>query len=140
MSASDSYLQSLYTAAGVRSVRKQGIVTRERFRFAMTVAEITADFATCITATWVACVFRGHLLRDLHVYRSSTLSAGMLCGLFVVLLSLREQTYGGSGGLLRIRETERVLRVCTVSVLLLLAANIVLKLDMIKNSNLHHSL
>jgi exopolysaccharide biosynthesis polyprenyl glycosylphosphotransferase len=130
MSASDSYLQSLYTAAGVRSVRKHGYITRERLRFAITIGEIVADFAVCTVATWVVCVSHVHLLRDLHAaYRSSTLSAGMLCGLFVVLLSLRERVYGGSGGLLQVRETERVLRVSTVSVLLLLATDMCLKLN-----------
>ena len=130
MSASDSYLQSLYTAAGARSVAKRGLITRERLRFAITVAEITSDLVACTAATWVACVFHGHISQTAHAYRSSTLSAGMLCGFFVVLLSLREHTYGGSGGLLQIRETERVLRVSMLSLLLLLAADICLKLDL----------
>jgi exopolysaccharide biosynthesis polyprenyl glycosylphosphotransferase len=130
MSASDSYLQSLYTAAGTRSIRKHGLITRERLRFAITVAEIVSDLAACTAATWVACAFHGHILREAHAYRSSTLSAGMLCGLFVVLLSLRERTYGGSGGLLHIRETERVLRASTLSLFLLLAADICLKLGL----------
>jgi len=129
MAASDSYLQSLYAAAGARSARKQGLITRERLRTAITVLEVAADFAVCTAAIWGACVLQEHLLRAVLVYSTSMFSAGMLCGLFVVLLSFGERTYGGSGGLLQIRETERVLRVSTMSLLLLLAADRFLKLD-----------
>jgi len=129
MAASDSYLQSLYAATGARSVRKQGLITRERLRTAITVIEVAVDFAVCMAATWAACALPGHLLREAPAYRASMLSEGMLCGLFVVLLSFREHTYGGSGGLLQVRETERVLRVSTVSLFLLLAVDRCLKLD-----------
>ena len=128
MAASDSYLQSLYAAAGARSIRKHGLITRERLRSAITVIEVAADFAVCMAATWATCALPGHLLREPPVYRTNILSVGLLCGLFVVLLSFRERTYGGSGGLLQIRETERVLRVSTVSLFLLLAVNHFLKL------------
>jgi exopolysaccharide biosynthesis polyprenyl glycosylphosphotransferase len=127
MAASDSYLQSLYAAAGARSVRKHGLITRDRLRTVTTVVEVAADLAACTAATWAACVLQGHLLRG--AYSAHMLSAGMLCGLFVVLLSFGERTYGGGGGLLQIRETERVLRVSTLSLFLLLAAARCLRLD-----------
>jgi len=125
MSASDSYLRSLYTTTGSRSIRKHGLTSRDRLRFAITVAEMTSDLVASTLAAWTISAFLG----PAHSYRSAPFPAGMLCGLFVILLSLRERAYGGSGGLLQIRETERVLRVSTLSVLLLLAADICLKLD-----------
>ena len=124
MAASDSYLQSLYAAADAKSVRKHGLVTRERLCGATTVAEVIADFAICMAVIWVACYLQGHILRGINAY-----GPGMLCGLFIVLLSFRERTYGGSGGLLQVRETERILRISTLALLLLLIADNCLKLN-----------
>ena len=61
MAASDSYLQGLYAATGAKSVRKHGLVTRERLRGATTVAEVIADLAICMAVIWVACYLQGHI-------------------------------------------------------------------------------
>ncbi len=129
MAASESYLQSLHAAAGARSVRKHGFITRERLRTLAAAVEVAADLAVCTAAIWIACILQRHTPRGVSVPGSSVFSSGLLCGVFVVLLSFKEQTYGGSGGLLQIRETERVLRVSTLSLFLLLAADRCLKLD-----------
>ncbi len=95
---------------------------RGTFRTVMTCTEVFADFAASVLSVcasyylYFALQIGKHLVYPLK----DVLVVGGVVGLLIVLLLERDGAYTGGGSLLRIRETERAVRVPTQALLLLL--------------------
>jgi exopolysaccharide biosynthesis polyprenyl glycosylphosphotransferase len=90
-------------------------------RWVSSVAEPILDFATSIFGVWLA--YFVYLLLPLHQHQHSStsglISASVILGITVVLLFVSEGAYHGSSSLMRIRETERAIRIPCASFLIL---------------------
>jgi exopolysaccharide biosynthesis polyprenyl glycosylphosphotransferase len=95
---------------------------RSNFRTIMTCAEIAADFTTSVLSICASYYLYFSLQIGKHLIYplKDVLVVGGVVGLLVVLLLEREGAYTGGGSLLRIRETERAIRVPFQALLLLL--------------------
>jgi exopolysaccharide biosynthesis polyprenyl glycosylphosphotransferase len=122
MAAPDIAASKLYTETVARFPRARTMAPRAFVQTALALTEATADFVICVAGFML-----GHAIFISHVFAQRplqlTLAQGAVFGLIVVLLSQRERVYQADAGLLRIRETERILRVTGQALLLLLAMN-----------------
>jgi exopolysaccharide biosynthesis polyprenyl glycosylphosphotransferase len=129
MAASESHVPNLYTDAIADSrVQRQGI-SRELFRRAMMVAELAADFLTCIAAAIGAYFFQLYFGAQVQCPIKQVVAVGILQGIFAVLLLQRKSASDGDASLLRIRETERAIRTSIQTLLLLLFITFLLRLN-----------
>jgi exopolysaccharide biosynthesis polyprenyl glycosylphosphotransferase len=104
--------------------------SRELFKVAITATEVVSDFAACVFGTVAAYVFTALAIAPSFL-PGTVLSAaplGAALGLIVVTLSFRDGAYRMSNGLMRIRETERAIRVSFQALLLLLSIRLILGL------------
>jgi exopolysaccharide biosynthesis polyprenyl glycosylphosphotransferase len=123
MAAPDIAASKLYTETVARFPRERTAGPQTLVQDALAAAEAAADFVLCVSGFVL-----GHAIVASHALSvfalrplQSAIAQGVEFGLIVVLLSQRERTYWADAGLLRIRETERVLRVSGQALLLLLA-------------------
>lgn len=90
-------------------------------RWVSSVAEPILDFATSVVGVWIGYFL--YLLLPLHQHQYSSsnglIVASVIVGTTVVLLFVSEGAYHGSSSLMRIRETERAIRIPCASFLIL---------------------
>jgi exopolysaccharide biosynthesis polyprenyl glycosylphosphotransferase len=122
MSAPESVASNLLADRLAQFPQAAQSTTRGTFRTVMTCAEVCADFATSVLSIWLSYYIYLSLQIGKHLIYPlrDVLVVGGVVGLIVVLLLEREGAYSGGGSLLRIRETERALRIPTQALLLLL--------------------
>jgi exopolysaccharide biosynthesis polyprenyl glycosylphosphotransferase len=106
---------------------RQHLLSAQAFRRMVTVAETGADFLTSVAAVFLAYYSYRALSIGRHVsYPTVDLALfAATVGLLVALLFERESAYRGSTSLLRIRETERALRIPFLALMLLLPISFV---------------
>jgi exopolysaccharide biosynthesis polyprenyl glycosylphosphotransferase len=113
MSAPDIAASKLYTESVVRPWRARAAASTSPARNLLAVVEALADFITCTGGFAFICSMCALHTQGATPQQSpqSIVAAGAALGLIAVLLAQREGGYSKDAGLLRIRETERVLRV-----------------------------
>jgi len=130
VAAPDFVASNLYveTVAAPRAVR--GAVSRDFFRAVMIAAESAAGFAVCIIGYAAACALAALPAAgsSLLLPARNSMPLGAAFGLILVFLLHREDAYRKSSGLLRVRETERAIRVPAQALFLLLAIRLLLGL------------
>jgi exopolysaccharide biosynthesis polyprenyl glycosylphosphotransferase len=121
MSAPDLAASKLYTETGAHVRSERAAASRAFLRNVLAVAEAAADFITCIGGLTFASSICASLAPGISPQKSTqTIAAtGAAFGLIVVFLSQRDGGYRKDAGLLRIRETERILRVSGQALFLL---------------------
>jgi exopolysaccharide biosynthesis polyprenyl glycosylphosphotransferase len=96
-------------------------VSHSGIRWLSSVAEPLLDFVTSLLSVW--CGYYIYLSLPLRQHQQSPgsglLAASVIVGTSVVFLFAREGAYHGTSSLMRIRETERVLRIPCLSFLIL---------------------
>jgi exopolysaccharide biosynthesis polyprenyl glycosylphosphotransferase len=129
VAASESYIPNAYSdvLAGLNSRRRP--VSRALFRGAMVCAEVMADFLTCAIAIVAAYFLQLHFGGHIQYPMQKVVAVSMVHGLLAVLLLQSDGAYGGGSSLLRIRETERAVRISIQSLFLLLLVSFLLKLN-----------
>jgi exopolysaccharide biosynthesis polyprenyl glycosylphosphotransferase len=130
MAAPDFVGPSFYAETIASPRTKPRAISRRLFKSALSHAEAVADLLTCaagISAAFYLCSF---LPIGAPVEQSARLTPaiGAIFGLFVVFLQYRDDAYRGGGGLLRIRETERAIRVPAQAAILLWIVDLLLGL------------
>jgi exopolysaccharide biosynthesis polyprenyl glycosylphosphotransferase len=97
--------------------------TNGAFRRAVTVGEVVADFLTITLSVALGYTAYRHLDLGKHIYYGSHTILGAAFGLAIVIVLMLDRAGGYSRGnsLLRVRETEQVLRVSAQAFLLALA-------------------
>ncbi len=131
MAAPESFVSSLYSETLAPSRQGRQTISRERFRSAITLCEVSADFLTCaagIFATYFLYMSL-HIGRQIQYPMREVAAVSIAFGLFVVLLQQSDGAYRGGGSLLQIRETERAIRIPAQSLLLLLPFSFLLNLN-----------
>ncbi len=129
MAASES-IPNLYVDAHVAFCKRRKAISRELFRSAVAIFEISADFLTCAAAVVAAYILQLHIRNPIHWPMQSVVSLSIVLGLFAVfLLQQREITYLGSDSMFLIRGTEQIIRTSTQSLLPLLLVSLLLKLN-----------
>ena len=93
-----------------------------RFEMLLNVSEALCDWFVSTAAVWSAVILHQMLIPASHThYPTKTIAlAAVVAGTILVLLLDRDGAYRRGNGLLRIRETERVLRISTLATLLLI--------------------
>lgn len=129
MATSESYLPNAYgdVLAALHSRRRP--ISRELFYGAMVCAEVVADFLTCAAAIVAAYFLQLHFGGYTQCPVQKVVAVSMVHGLLAVLLLQSDGAYGGGSSLLRIRETERAVRISIQSLFLLLLVSLLLKLN-----------
>ena len=121
MSASDSVTPGVYADALVTSYRGARGAHKHSFRQVLVAVEMVADFVTCASGVWAACLLDVSLHGGpIHYPGREVATLSIMAGLFAVLGLKKDGAYAGGGSLLQIRETERALRISVQLVLLLL--------------------
>ena len=131
MAASESHVPNLYADADVLAdirAQRQGI-SREMFRRAVILSQLAADFLTCAAAMIGAYFLQLHFGTHLQCPIKQVVAIGILQGIFAVLLLHRKSPSDGEASLMRIRETERAVRMAIQSLLLLFATVFLLRLN-----------
>lgn len=121
---SDAKSQSFVADLRVVDARKP--VTRNRtFRSEILIGEVIADLLAITVAIWLAHgTYRGLSLGKHIYYATHTIVlVGLAFGIVMVLLLDRAGAYSPGNSLLRVRETEQVLRVCVQASLVALAVS-----------------
>lgn len=103
--------------------RERRALSREFFRDAVALAEVSADFlaATLSMAAALLCVSAAALSGAPRETVREAATIGAVFGMIVVVLMQRDGGYRSGSGVLRIQETERALRIPSQSLLLLFA-------------------
>jgi exopolysaccharide biosynthesis polyprenyl glycosylphosphotransferase len=102
--------------------RQERTLSVGMFRRIITSTEIATDFMTsvvCICAAYYLHLYRG-LDRHVHYPDGAVAITASIVGGLIPLLLEREGAYRGGSGLLRIRETERIIRISWLALLLVL--------------------
>lgn len=129
MSATEFSTPRLYANAIAASHEDQLWATSTLlFRDLLARVEIAVDFFTCSAGMFAAyaLVVPLHLASQAQYPLREAVAASIMVGLSSVLFLQWNGAYGEGGGLLQIDQTERALRVPTLSVLLLLAFGLLL--------------
>ena len=131
MAAPDSFASSLYAEPLAASRKERRANSREFLRRVTMLAEISADFLTCVFSLCAACfVYHSLQIGSPTQYPLQEIAAlSIVFGLFGVLLLQRDGAYRGDGSLLQIRETERAIRIPAQALLLLLPFCLLLRLN-----------
>src|SRR5581483_2483568 len=95
-----------------------------RFERTLTFVEFIADFAAVFAATMISLSLSGWWGLDLRVSAPSQFTVGLGIGILFVLLLDREGAYRRGNGLLRVKETEQVLRAASQTGLLVFATTV----------------
>lgn len=113
MAAPDLAGPSLFAESVASRRPKRYANSRELLTVANTVAEVSADFVAFALGYVVACVLGSSLSGEAKLLLSlrNSVAGGAILGLLAVVLAHREGGYGGGSGLLRIRDTERAMRI-----------------------------
>ena len=129
MAASESHVPNLYTDALAGSQLRRPVISRELFRRAVIVSELAADFLTCVIAAIGAYFLQLYFGAHVQCPIKQVVAIGILQGIFAVLLLQRRSASDGDASLLRIRETERAIRISIQMLLLLLLVTFLLRLN-----------
>jgi len=99
--------------------------TNGGFRRAMVACEVVADLATIIAAIAVGytAYYQLNLGRHIHYGSQTVLAAAFVFAIVIVLMLDRVGAYSSGNSLLRVRETEQVLRVSAQAFLIALAVS-----------------
>lgn len=129
----DASLRSEVFPDDVTFAPREGRTTRaESFLAIVTLIELIADFLTCFWAVNGAYLIY-HMLRigkQVEYPERDVAAVGVIAGLSVVLLLHKDGAYRGGTSLLRIRETERAIRVPTESLMLLVPIGFLFSIHM----------
>lgn len=121
MSASESVSSRLFAEAQGVADRVAPANLRSLVRPGIVALEVAVDYimssAAVLTAFWCNALVRGNDSPALY----NLVLASLTCGFLIVLLLERQGTYQCHGSLLRIRETEQILRVVAQATSFLLA-------------------
>jgi len=131
MSASESATPHLYAKAIAASHEDQLRATSAQlFSKVLSRVEIAADFLTCAAGMFAAYALDVSLHFALHVHfpLREAVAASSVVALSSVLLLQWNDAYRGGGSLLQIHQTERAIRIPSLSVLLLIAFGLLLNL------------
>jgi exopolysaccharide biosynthesis polyprenyl glycosylphosphotransferase len=128
MATSESYIPRLFADALASSRKQQRLISRELFRKAVSLTEVSADFLTCAAAIVAAQIIQLHIGGYVQLPMQRVMTISLLHGLFAVLLLQRDGAYA-DGSPVRIRETERAMRTSTQSLLLLFGVSLLFKLN-----------
>jgi exopolysaccharide biosynthesis polyprenyl glycosylphosphotransferase len=117
-------LEGVPASSGI--ARQRG-ASHDRFNACVVAAEMVADFAAVVGGTWLADATYKHLGIGLQLRYSpgDLLATSALLGVVFVLMLGAQQGYRRSTSLLRVRETERVLRVSVQVFVLAMAASFI---------------
>jgi exopolysaccharide biosynthesis polyprenyl glycosylphosphotransferase len=130
--ASESDGRNFYPETPAMPRKRRLRVSRELFRRVVALSEMLADFVTCI-ASIAASYYIDlslHARMQIQYPWREVAAVSSLVGLSVVLLLQRGGEYRGETSLLRIRESERAIRIPAQSLLLLLPFSLLLKLNL----------
>lgn len=124
MGASESVSTRLYTDTRIKAGATVHTRRRGLLRCGVGACEVAADVVLCTAGVWYGawCAFASGGRGSLSVGMLGW--CGVAAGAVVTLLLDRDGAYGGDGSLLRIRETERVLRVMSQMALLAVALGV----------------
>ncbi len=126
MSASESVTSHIYAETHGVTARAMPARLRSLVRPGVVALEMAADYmmssAAVLASFWCNAELRGGSPSALH----TMVAIGLAAGLLVVLLLERQGAYRSEGSLLRIRETERVLRAAAQAVSLVMALGLLL--------------
>ena len=131
MSASESATPRLYAKAIATSQQDQLRATSSRlFCDVLTRVEIAADFLTCAAGMFAAYALNVSLQFGRHFQFPvrEAVAASMVVSLSSIFLLHWNGAYRGGGSLLQIHQTERAIRIPSLSVLLLIAFSLLLDL------------
>lgn len=131
MSAPESVVPQVY-ADSLPAVRpERQAISRGLFRRILTSTEIVLDFVTCVIGVCLAyfLYFSLNIGRHIEYPMKEVAVVSSVVGLLIVLLFGNDGAYNGGGSLLRIRETERAIRIPAQSLLLLLPFTFLLDLS-----------
>jgi exopolysaccharide biosynthesis polyprenyl glycosylphosphotransferase len=122
MNAPESIAPNLYAENVVVVPSEQQARSRGRFRRAMTLIEALADFLTGVISICGAYYLYFSLNIGNHIQYPvrEVVVVGCAVSLLIVLLMERDGAYNGGGSLLRIRETERAIRIPAQTLLVFL--------------------
>ena len=113
MGAPDLAAPGIYAeCVAPRRAARHGI-SREAYRTAFAICEISLDFAVSTAGFLFAHAMGARLFAGaaLHSSMRGSAATAIVVGLLIVVLMQREGAYRGGSGLLRIRETERAIRI-----------------------------
>jgi exopolysaccharide biosynthesis polyprenyl glycosylphosphotransferase len=132
----------MHSSAGVRQVQQDNSAealaldlrivkgarrppTNETFRRVVTACEVVADLLTITISGALAYVLYRHLALGKHIYYGprAILGAASLLAIVIVVMLDRAGAYSRGNSLLRVRETEQVLRVSAQAFLIALAVS-----------------
>ena len=119
MSASESFASRLYPETGDLSARAVPSKLRSLLRPGVVALEIVADYIVSSVAVLTAFWCDAMLQRAALPAPYDLMTVGLASGLAIILLLERQGAYRTEGSLLRIRETERVLRASAQAVWLI---------------------
>jgi exopolysaccharide biosynthesis polyprenyl glycosylphosphotransferase len=130
MAAPDFVGPSFYAETIASPRTKPRTISGRLFKSAISHAEAVADLLTCTVGISASFYLSAFLTIGAPVQISLRLIAPVagIFGLFVVFLQYRDAAYSGGGGLLQIRETERVIRVPAQAAFLLWIVSLLLGL------------
>ena len=130
MAAPDFVAPNLYAESIASARTEPRTISRRHFKILLILAEAAADLLTCAAAFFAANLFCSSLSFGTQADQPAPHIAAMcaIFGFFVVFLQVRDGAYRSGGGLLRIRETERAIRVPAQAALLLWIASTLLGL------------
>src|ERR1039458_8266893 len=113
MAAPDFVAPNLYAESIASARTEPRAISRRHFKIVLILAEAAADFLTCAAGFFAANLFCSSLHFGAQAYQKAPHIFAMcaIFGFFVVFLQVRDSAYRSGGGLLRIRETERAIRV-----------------------------
>jgi exopolysaccharide biosynthesis polyprenyl glycosylphosphotransferase len=121
MNIPESIVPNLYAENIAQDLKERQAISRGIFRRVMTCSEVLADFLVGVTSICAAYFLYYALNIGLHVQYpvKEVAIIGCTVSLLIVLLMERDGAYNGGGSLLRIRETERAIRIPVQAFLLL---------------------
>ncbi len=132
MGASESVTPHLYAETVAVSRPQSRTASTHVFQNMLAAIEAVADFLMCALGVFAAyCVdpslyIGGHIQYPLR----EAAAVGLAVSLFAVILLQRDGAYRGSSGLLRIRETERAIRIPIQAMLIMLPFSFLLRLKL----------
>lgn len=128
MNVSEWVAPNLYTENLVVIPNERETRARGSFRRVMTFSEVLADFFTGVLSIYAAyyLYFSLHIGKHIQYPVKEVAVVGGVISLLIVLLLERDGAYNGGGSLLRIRETERAIRIPALALLLFLPVTLLL--------------
>ena len=125
----DSYVSKPHRDAVAAEGKRRQTISRKLFLRIIAVCEFAADFLTCAGAMFAACTLRFHSSHSASYPLSKALAVSVFAGLFAVVLLHRKLASSGWSSLHPVRETEAAIRMSVQSLLVILPASFLLRLD-----------